>query len=140
MLSCKPSPTPVDTIPKISAATTTPFEDLSLYRSLVRALQYLTFTRLDITYVVQHVCLFMHDLREAHMHALKRILRYLQGTMDFGLHLYSSSTSTLLSYTDADWGGCPDTRRSTSGYCVFLGDNLISWFTKRQPTLSRSSA
>lgn len=74
------------------------------------------------------------------MHALKRIIRYLQGTMDFGLHLYPSSTSTLVSYADADWGGCPDTRRSTSGYCVFLGDNLISWSAKRQATLSRSSA
>nr|KYP50110.1 hypothetical protein KK1_028093 [Cajanus cajan] len=105
MSSCKPSPTPVDTKPKISVATSTPFEDPSLYRSLVGALQYLTFTRPDITYVVQQVCLFMHDLREAHMYALKRILRYIQGTMDLGLHLYPSSTSTPLSYTDVDWGG-----------------------------------
>nr|KYP55170.1 hypothetical protein KK1_001377 [Cajanus cajan] len=114
----------------------TPFEDPSLYRSLVGALQYLTFTRPDITYVVQQLCLFMHDPREEHMHALKCILSYLQGTMDFGLHLYPSFTFTLLSYTDADWGGCPDTRRSTSSYCVFLGDNLISWSAKRQSTLS----
>nr|KYP54019.1 hypothetical protein KK1_000185 [Cajanus cajan] len=124
------------TKPKISVATSTPFEDPSHYRSLVGALQYLTFTRPDITYAVQQVCLFTHDPREEHMHTLKRILRYLQGTMDFGLHLYPSSTSTLLSYTDADWVGCPDTRRSTSGYCVFLGDNLISWSAKRQPALS----
>lgn len=74
------------------------------------------------------------------MHALKRIIRYVQGTVDYGLHLYASSVSKLVSYTDADWGGCPDTRRSTSGYCVFLGDNLLSWSAKRQPTLSRSSA
>ena len=74
------------------------------------------------------------------MNALKRILRYIQGTLTYGLHLYPSSTSTLVSYTDADWGGCPDTRRSTSGYCVFLGDNLVSWSSKRQPTMSRSNA
>jgi hypothetical protein len=74
------------------------------------------------------------------MSALKRSLRYVQGTLHFGLHLYPSSIEKLVSYTDADWGGCPDTRRSTSGYCVFLGDNLISWSSKRQPTLSRSSA
>nr|KYP70708.1 hypothetical protein KK1_009936 [Cajanus cajan] len=80
--------------------------------------------------------LFLSKPREEHMHALKRILRYIQGTMDLGFHLYPSSTSTLLSYTDADWGGCLDTRRSTSGYCVFLGDNLISWSAKQQPTLS----
>ncbi|XP_021763659.1 protein FAM98A-like [Chenopodium quinoa] len=74
------------------------------------------------------------------MGALKHILRYLQGTLSYGLHLYKSSRDRLVSYTDADWGGCPDTRRSTSGYCVFLGDNLISWSSKRQPTLSKSSA
>jgi len=140
MSSCKASPTPVDTKPKLGTTTSKPFEDPSLYRSLAGALQYLTFTRPDITYAVQQVCLFMHDPREEHMHALKRILRYIQGTMDFGLHLFSSSTSTLISYTDVDWGGCPDTGRSTSGYCVFLGDNLISWSAKRQATLSRSSA
>jgi len=74
------------------------------------------------------------------MHALKRIVRYIQGTLDHGLHLCPSLTSTLLSYTDVDWGGCPYTIRSTSGYCVFLGDNLISWSAKRQATLSQYSA
>ncbi|XP_024628755.1 uncharacterized mitochondrial protein AtMg00810-like [Medicago truncatula] len=75
-----------------------------------------------------------------HMLALKRILHYVQGTLHYGLHLYPFPIEKLISYTDADSGGCPDTRRSTSGYCVFLGDNLISWSSKRQPTLSRSSA
>ena len=82
----------------------------------------------------------MHAPMDAHMQALKRIIRYVKGTLDHGLHLYPSSVSTLISYTDADWAGCPDTRRSTSGYCVFLGDNLLSWSSKRQATLSRSSA
>nr|GFB52985.1 ribonuclease H-like domain-containing protein [Tanacetum cinerariifolium] len=67
-------------------------------------------------------------------------MRYVRGTLDYGLQLFSSSTIDLVSYSDADWAGCPTTRRSTSGYCVFLGNNLLSWFTKRQPTLSRSSA
>ncbi|GKE43313.1 ribonuclease H-like domain-containing protein [Tanacetum coccineum] len=62
------------------------------------------------------------------------------GTMDFGLQLYASATTSLVDYTDADWAGCPSTRRSTSGYCVFLGDNLLSWSAKRQHTFSRSSA
>jgi hypothetical protein len=115
-------------------------EDPSLYRSLAGALQYLTFTRPDISYAVQQVCLHMHAPSTEHMLALKRILRYVQGTIHFGLHLSPSPITKLISYTDADWGGCPDTRRSTSGYCVFLGDNLISWSSKRQPTLSRSSA
>lgn len=82
----------------------------------------------------------MHNPIDDHMHALKRILRYVQGTLHFGLHLYTSSTTSLISYTDADWGGFPDTRKSTSGYCVFLGENLLSWSSKRQSTLSRSSA
>ncbi|XP_021749400.1 uncharacterized protein LOC110715135 [Chenopodium quinoa] len=117
-----------------------PFRDPTLYRSLASALQYLTFTRPDISYAVQQVCLFMHDPREPHYEALKRILRYVQGTIDHGLHLYPIVSHRLITYTDANWGGCPDTRRSTSGYCCFLGDNLVSWSTKRQHTLSKSSA
>nr|GFC17174.1 ribonuclease H-like domain-containing protein [Tanacetum cinerariifolium] len=81
----------------------------------------------------------MHDPREPHLTALKRVLRYVRGTLNFGLQLYASITCSLVAYTDADWAGCPTTRRSTSDYCVFLGDNLLSWSTKRQHTLSRSS-
>jgi hypothetical protein len=83
--------------------------------------------------------LYMHDPREPHLSALKRILRYLQGTLDLGLHLHRTSPVDLTVYTDADWAGCPDTRKSTSGYAVFLRDNLISWSSKRQPTVSQSS-
>ncbi|KAK4342722.1 hypothetical protein RND71_038538 [Anisodus tanguticus] len=140
MSSCKSTFTGVDTKPKLGTAAGAPYEDSTRYRSLAGALQYLTFTRPDITYAVQQVCLFMHHPRVEHMNALKRIIRYIQDTLDYDLHLYHSSTSTLVSYTDADRGGCPDTRRSTSGYCMFLGNNLISWFAKRQSTLSHSSA
>ena len=82
----------------------------------------------------------MHTPREPHLTALKRILRYLCGSLDYGLLLRPSPTSELVVYTDADWAGCPDTRRSTSGYAVFLGANLVSWAAKRQPVVSRSSA
>ncbi|GJU55213.1 ribonuclease H-like domain-containing protein [Tanacetum coccineum] len=82
----------------------------------------------------------MHDPREPHFAALKRILRYVRGTMDFGLHLYFSATTLLVVYIDADWADCPSTRMSTLGYCVFLRDNLLSWSTKRQHTIFRSSA
>jgi hypothetical protein len=74
----------------------------------------------------------MHDPRESHVAALKR-LRYVHGTVDLGLVLDSSSPAELVVYTDADWAGCSDTRRSTSGYAVFLGGNLVSWSSKRQP-------
>ncbi|GJV53050.1 ribonuclease H-like domain-containing protein [Tanacetum coccineum] len=70
----------------------------------------------------------------------KRILRYVRGTLDYSLKLFSSSTTDLVAYSDADWAGCPTTRRSTSCYCVVLGNNLLSWSAKRQLTLSHSSA
>ncbi|GJW14373.1 ribonuclease H-like domain-containing protein [Tanacetum coccineum] len=82
----------------------------------------------------------MHNPREPHFDILKRILLYVKGTLDFGFHLYASVTIFLVGYTDADWAGCPSTRRSTSGYCVFLGDNLLSWSFKRHHAISRSSA
>nr|GEV65606.1 putative polyprotein [Tanacetum cinerariifolium] len=118
----------------------TPISDPTLYRSLADALQYLTFSRLDIAYAVQQVCLFVHDPREPHMDALKRILQFLQGTLSEGLFIHPSSIHRLVSYTDADWAGCPDTRRSTFRFCVFLGDNLVSWSSKRQHVVSCSSA
>ncbi|GJX16792.1 ribonuclease H-like domain-containing protein [Tanacetum coccineum] len=82
----------------------------------------------------------MHDPQGPQFSALKRILLYVRGTIDYGLELYVSNTAQLTAYTDADWTGCHVTHRSTSGYCFFLRDNLLSWSVKRQATLSRSSA
>jgi hypothetical protein len=81
----------------------------------------------------------MHDPREPYLTTMKRILRYLQRTPDYGLLLRHSSSFDLVVYTNTDWAGCPDTRRSTSGYAVFLGDNLVSWLAKRQTVVSCSS-
>lgn len=140
MTACKPCTTPVDLSAKLSASDGALFHDPTLYRSLAGALQYLTFTRPDISYAVQQVCLFMHEPRDPHFAFMKRIIRYLQGTIDYGIRIIKSGVHSLVAYSDADWGGCPDSRRSTSGYCVFLGNNLLSWSSKRQPTISRSSA
>jgi hypothetical protein len=82
----------------------------------------------------------MHAPRDTHWNLVKRILRYLRGTMDHGISISSQPSTELQAYSNADWAGCPDTRRSTSGYCVFLGNSLISWSSKRQTTVSRSSA
>lgn len=82
----------------------------------------------------------MHAPRLPHLHALKLIIIYIQGTKSQGLQLFRGSTNDMTAYSDADWGGCPDSRRSTSRYCVYLGSNLILWSSKRQPAVSRSSA
>ncbi|GJY83664.1 ribonuclease H-like domain-containing protein [Tanacetum coccineum] len=138
MLNCNPSRTPIDTEKKLGPEGSS-VTDPTLYRSLVGSLQYLTFTRPDLSYAVQPLCLYMHDPREPHLNAMKCVLRYLRGTTDLGLQLFRSTTSQLIAYSDADWAGCPAMRRSTSGYCVFLGDNLLTWSSKCQDTLSHSS-
>jgi hypothetical protein len=140
MSECHPTATPVDARCKLSATDGAPVSDPTEYRSLAGALQYLTLTRPEIAYAVQQVCLFMHDPREPHLALVKRILRYIKGTLHIGLHIGTAPVDSLTAYSDADWAGCPDSRRSTSGYCVFLGENLVSWSSKRQTTVSRSSA
>nr|GEX18348.1 ribonuclease H-like domain-containing protein [Tanacetum cinerariifolium] len=90
----------------------------------------------SISLLFSTVCLYMHDPSDPHFTALKRILCYVRGTLDYGRQLHVSFTTQ---FTDADWAGYPITQRSTSGYCLFLGDNLLSWFAKRQVTLSLSN-
>ncbi|XP_021763644.1 uncharacterized protein LOC110728277 [Chenopodium quinoa] len=102
MGSCKPAATPVDTKSKLSADAGPPFWDPTLYHSLAGALLYLTFTRSDIAYAVQQVCLFTHDPREPYYEALKRIIHYVQGTIDHGLYLYPIVSHRLITYNDAD--------------------------------------
>ncbi|XP_071719535.1 uncharacterized mitochondrial protein AtMg00810-like [Rutidosis leptorrhynchoides] len=135
-----PFSTPVDILGKQSASMDKPYSKLTPYRSLASALQYLTFTRPDICYALKQVCLHMHSPHEAQIHSLKRIIRYIKGTLSLGLHILKTTNSSIVSYTDADWADCPDTRRSTFGYCVYLGDKLISWSSNLQEIVSRSSA
>ncbi|KAL9388098.1 hypothetical protein Peur_021222 [Populus x canadensis] len=82
----------------------------------------------------------MHAPSDHHFQAVKRILRYIKGTLHFGLRITPSTTFTISAFSDDDWAGCPDTSQSTSGYAIFLGDNLVSWTSKKQSTVSRSSA
>ncbi|KAF5476382.1 hypothetical protein F2P56_008105 [Juglans regia] len=112
------------------------FHSPTTYQSLVGALQYLTITRPDITHAVNSVSQFMHSPREQHFQAVKRILRYVKGTLHFGLNISPSSNLNISAFSDADWAGCPETSRSTSGYVIFLGNNLISWTSKKQSTVS----
>ena len=135
MRDCHPVLTPVDTKAKLSASDGAHVADPSFYRSMDGAIQYATLTRPDIAYAVQQVCLHMHDPREPHLLLIERILRYLKGTLNHGLSIHSSSSHSLAAYSDAHWAGYPDTRRSTSGFCMFLGDNQISWSAHRQTTV-----
>lgn len=121
------------------------YEDKQLYsnptyfQSLAGKLQYLTITRPDLQFAVNFICQRMHSPTESDFHLLKRVLRYLRGTSTMGLHLYKNNPLTIVAYSDSDWAGCKDTRRSTGGFCAMLGSNIISWSAKRQPTVSRSS-
>ena len=117
--------------------------DPSYFRSIVGALQYATITRPAISFSVNKVCQFLSAPQEEHWKAVKRILRYLQGTLHHGLLLTPASTTEPLAITgfcDADWASDPDDRKSTSGACIFLGPNLISWWARKQTLVARSSA
>src|SRR5688572_25693111 len=98
---------------------------------MVGALQYLTLTRPDISYAVQQVCLHMHVPHDVHAALLKRILHYIKGMTTHSLQLFATTTPILTAYSDANWAGCPYTRWSMSGFCVFLGESLILLSSKR---------
>ncbi|PKU80711.1 putative mitochondrial protein [Dendrobium catenatum] len=112
--------------------------DASTYISFTGALQYLTITRPDIAHAVNILSQHMHNPEQIHRYLLKRLLRYIKGTISFGLPITKSSL-TLRTFSDADWAGDPVTRKSTSGFCTFLGYNIVSWTVKKQTTVSRSS-
>ncbi|KAG9443027.1 hypothetical protein H6P81_018881 [Aristolochia fimbriata] len=136
----KPLSTPIVAGSKLSKYEGTPLDDPTTYRATVGALQYLTLTRPNIQYVVNQTCQFQQAPTDGHWSAVKRILRYLKGTLAHDVIIQPSSELGVDVYSDADWGGCPDDRRSITSFCAFLGSSLISWDSKKQPTVTRSSA
>jgi hypothetical protein len=102
-------------------------------------MQYTTITRPDLTFPVNKVSQFFAQPTESHWQEVKRILRYIKGTLHYGLKILPSSDFNIIAFCDADWAGCPDDRRSTTGFAIFLGPNIISWSSKKQSTVSRSS-
>ncbi|XP_020095068.1 uncharacterized protein LOC109714767 [Ananas comosus] len=128
-LDSKPVSTPLSPTSRLSSHEGHLLEDPYTYRQIVGALQYLTFTRPDVSYAVNSVAQYLHAPHEPHMQAVKCILRYIRGALTYGLPISHCDSPSLVAFADADWAGCPDTCRSTSGYCIFLGPNLISCTT-----------
>ena len=141
MADCKPVNAPMSTSEKLSVHEGTPLgaADATHYRSVVGGLQYLTLTRPDISFSVNKVCQFLHAPTTTHWAAVKRILRYLKQCTRIGLKICKSNSMLVSAYSDADWAGSLDDRRSTGGFAVFLGNNLVSWSARKQATVSRSS-
>ncbi|WVZ67619.1 hypothetical protein U9M48_016671 [Paspalum notatum var. saurae] len=141
MSNCKPCTTPLSVSEKLSRYEGKPLglKDSTNYRSIVGALQYLTLTRPDLSFAVNKVCQYLHSPTSSHWTAVKRILRYVKYTSDFGLKIRKSTSNLVSAFSDADWAGSVDDRRSTGGFAVFFGPNLISWSARKQATVARSS-
>ena len=139
MMELRAAPTPMDQNQKVTTQSGE-LVDKERYQRLVGRLLYLCHTRPDIAYAVGVVSRYMHEPRSGHMDAVHRILRYLKGTPGKGLWFQANGHLAVDGYSDADWASCLDDRRSTSGYCVFVGGNLIAWRSKKQAVVSRSTA
>ncbi|XP_031285004.1 uncharacterized protein LOC116143707 [Pistacia vera] len=137
--ACKPTVVPMD--PKISLTATEGelLPDITHYRWLVGKLLYLTLSCLDITFAVHKLTQFLAQPRLPHLKAVHHLLHYLKNSPGQGLLFSSNSSLQLKAFSDADWGSCPDSRRSVTGFCIFIRDFLVSWKAKKQTTISRSS-
>ncbi|XP_022853385.1 uncharacterized protein LOC111374861 [Olea europaea var. sylvestris] len=140
ILGSKPTKIPIEQNQGLSKDSGLPLPDPSVYRRLIGRLLYLTITRPDISYSVQTLSQFMAHPSTIHLAVADKILKYLKRAPGQGIILSSSSSLSLQGYCDSDWASCPDTRRSTTGFCIFLGNSLISWKSKMQSIVSRCSA
>ncbi|XP_017416389.2 uncharacterized mitochondrial protein AtMg00810-like [Vigna angularis] len=139
MLGCKPSSTPFLSDTTSLYKEDSYLDDLGPYRRLIGKLLYLTNTRPDLCFSVNLLSQFMQSPTDYHYRAIQHILRYLKSKPSEGLFFSADSHMQLKAFSDSDWATCPNTRRSTTGFCIFLGSSLIYWKSKKQKTVSRSS-
>ena len=119
---------------------TSPEVNATLYRQLVGSLLYLTHSCPNLSFAVGRVSRYMQTTHESHWKAAKRILRYIRGTIQFGIHYNTGGKPLLVGFTDSDWASDPDDRKSTAGYVFSLGSGPVTWDCKKQQALSLSSA
>lgn len=140
LLGCKPIDTPMEQNHTLARDKGEFFSEPSKYRRLIGRLVYLTVTKPDLSYAVHTLAQFLQSPRLKHWHAALRVVRYLKNAPGQGIFLSATNDLTLSAYCDSDWAACPLTRRSLTGYVVLLGNSLVSWKTKKQHVVSRSSA
>ncbi|WJZ94875.1 hypothetical protein VitviT2T_013699 [Vitis vinifera] len=139
MLNSKPANTPFDSKLQLDKLGD-PLDSPNYYQKLVGKLIYLTITRPDISFAVSLVSQYMHAPTVVHLCMVKRILRYLKKTIGRGIVMRRTGHTDIIGFSDSDWAGNTIDRRSTTGYCMFVGGNLVSWKSKKQPVVARSSA
>ncbi|KAL3378593.1 hypothetical protein AABB24_004490 [Solanum stoloniferum] len=149
LTGAKPSCTPLESNSKLTSVEfdkangvigDAVLHDITGYQRLVGKLLYATITRPDISYAVQSLSQFMQQPKKSHLEAANRVIRYLKGTVGQGIWLKAQAATKLVCWCDSDWAACPNTRRSVTGYVVKFGESLVSWKSKKQHTVSRSSA
>lgn len=140
MMDCKPAETPMIANQRLYMEPEAELAEKERYQRMVGKLIYLSHTRPDIAYAVGVVSRFMHQPQKAHMDAVERIIEYLKGTPGHGVLFKPNGHLNIQIYTDADWAGDKGDRRSTSGYFSLVGDNLVTWKSKKQKVVSLSSA
>ncbi|XP_019455138.1 PREDICTED: uncharacterized protein LOC109356267 [Lupinus angustifolius] len=139
-LASKPYKTLFDPSTKLQLNHGSPLPDPSLYRRLVGRLIYLTIFRPDLSYAIQQLSLYMESSHDTHYQAAICVLHYIKSSPSLGLFFSSTSNLKLSAFADSDWACCIDTRRSITGFCIFLGPSIICWKTKKQKTVSGSSS
>ena len=139
MHACKVVSTPLEQNVKLSSVDETKEVNGTFNRQLVGSLNYLTTTRLDISYSINILSQLMAKPLESHWMTAKKVLCYLKGTINFGLMYTDNCDVELTGYSDSDWARDIDDKKSTLGYAFNIGSRVVSWSSKKQPTISLSS-